>query len=223
MFWYDKMFYTVPSKVHVKTGGNKNEKKIGLAVISILICGFAFAGCAGKNDTDVAKTSQTENTQTAYQWDTTLKGSLFISDNQFGYKGYSKNVKYSEIFTEADDVKKNTTGANKYSATVREAQKFSDFSTGNVAEKYIFSTEDDLLNAVVVILTPDSGEAWSNFNERAAEAFQTVFAGKTIQKQESTAKEDGIAIMGNWQVKDDSGNSITIEFGSEIDITVKFN
>ena len=27
MFWYDKMFYTVPSKVHVKTGGNKNEKK----------------------------------------------------------------------------------------------------------------------------------------------------------------------------------------------------
>ena len=64
---------------------------------------------------------------------------------------------------------------------------------------------------------------WSNFNERAAEAFQTVFAGKTIQKQESTAKEDGIAIMGNWQVKDDSGNSITIEFGSEIDITVKFN
>ena len=38
-----------------------------------------------------------------------------------------------------------------------------------------------------------------------------------------TAKEDGIAIMGNWQVKDDSGNSITIEFGSEIDITVKFN
>ena len=91
------------------------------------------------------------------------------------------------------------------------------------AEKYIFSTEDDLLNAVVVILTPDSGEAWSNFNERAAEAFQTVFAGKTIQKQESTAKEDGIAIMGNWQVKDDSGNSITIEFGSEIDITVKFN
>ncbi len=223
MFWYDKMFYTVPSKVHVKTGGNKNEKKIGLAVISILICGFAFAGCAGKNDTDVAKTSQTENTKTAYQWDTTLKGSLFISDNQFGYKGYSKNVKYSEIFTEADDVKKNTTGANKYSATVREAQKFSDFSTGNVAEKYIFSTEDDLLNAVVVILTPDSGEAWSNFNERAAEAFQTVFAGKTIQKQESTAKEDGIAIMGNWQVKDDSGNSITIEFGSEIDITVKFN
>lgn len=223
MFWYDKMFYTVPSKVHVKIGGNKNEKKIGLAVISILICGFAFAGCAGKNDTDVAKTSQTENTQTAYQWDTTLKGSLFISDNQFGYKGYSKNVKYSEIFTEADDVKKNTTGANKYSATVREAQKFSDFSTGNVAEKYIFSTEDDLLNAVVVILTPDSGEAWSNFNERAAEAFQTVFAGKTIQKQESTAKEDGIAIMGNWQVKDDSGNSITIEFGSEIDITVKFN
>ena len=171
----------------------------------------------------MAKTSQTENTQTAYQWDTTLKGSLFISDNQFGYKGYSKNVKYSEIFTEADDVKKNTTGANKYSATVREAQKFSDFSTGNVAEKYIFSTEDDLLNAVVVILTPDSGEAWSNFNERAAEAFQTVFAGKTIQKQESTAKEDGIAIMGNWQVKDDSGNSITIEFGSEIDITVKFN
>lgn len=223
MFWYDKMFYTVPSKVHVKTGGNKNEKKIGLAVISILICGFAFAGCAGKNDTDVAKISQTENTQTAYQWDTTLKGSLFISDNQFGYKGYSKNVKYSEIFTEADAVKKNTTGANKYSATVREAQKFSDFSTGNVAEKYIFSTEDDLLNAVVVILTPDSGEAWSNFNERAAEAFQTVFAGKTIQKQESTAKEDGIAIMGNWQVKDDSGNSITIEFGSEIDITVKFN
>ena len=202
-----------------RTGGNKN----GLAVISILICGFAFAGCAGKNDTDVAKTSQTENTQTAYQWDTTLKGSLFISDNQFGYKGYSKNVKYSEIFTEADDVKKNTTGANKYSATVREAQKFSDFSTGNVAEKYIFSTEDDLLNAVVVILTPDSGEAWSNFNERAAEVFQTVFAGKTIQKQESTAKEDGIAIMGNWQVKDDSGNSITIEFGSEIDITVKFN
>lgn len=199
------------------------KKKIGLAVISILICGFAFAGCAGKNDTDVAKTSQTENTQTAYQWDTTLKGSLFISDNQFGYKGYSKNVKYSEIFTEADDVKKNTTGANKYSATVREAQKFSDFSTGNVAEKYIFSTEDDLLNAVVVILTPDSGEAWSNFNERAAEAFQTVFAGKTIQKQESTAKEGGIAIMGNWQVKDDSGNSITIEFGSEIDITVKFN
>ena len=199
------------------------KKKIGLAVISILICGFAFAGCAGKNDTDVAKTSQTENTQTAYQWDTTLKGSLFISDNQFGYKGYSKNVKYSEIFTEADDVKKNTTGANKYSATVREAQKFSDFSTGNVAEKYIFSTEDDLLNAVVVILTPDSGEAWSNFNERAAEAFQTVFAGKTIQNQESTAKEDGIAIMGNWQVKDDSGNSITIEFGSEIDITVKFN
>ena len=197
--------------------------KIGLAVISILICGFAFAGCAGKNDTDVAKISQTENTQTAYQWDTTLKGSLFISDNQFGYKGYSKNVKYSEIFTEADAVKKNTTGANKYSATVREAQKFSDFSTGNVAEKYIFSTEDDLLNAVVVILTPDSGEAWSNFNERAAEAFQTVFAGKTIQKQESTAKEDGIAIMGNWQVKDDSGNSITIEFGSEIDITVKFN
>ena len=79
------------------------KKKIGLAVISILICGFAFAGCAGKNDTDVAKTSQTENTQTAYQWDTTLKGSLFISDNQFGYKGYSKNVKYSEIFTEADD------------------------------------------------------------------------------------------------------------------------
>lgn len=223
MFWYDKMFYTVPSKVRVKTGGNKNEKKIGLAVISILICGFAFAGCAGKNDTDVAKISQTENTQTAYQWDTTLKGSLFISDNQFGYKGYSKNVKYSEIFTEADAVKKNTTGANKYSATVREAQKFSDFSTGNVAEKYIFSTEDDLLNAVVVILTPDSGEAWSNFNERAAEAFQTVFAGKTIQKQESTAKEDGIAIMGNWQVKDDSGNSITIEFGSEIDITVKFN
>ena len=223
MFWYDKMFYTVPSKVHVKTGGNKNEKKIGLAVISILICGFAFAGCAGKNDTDVAKTSQTENTQTAYQWDTTLKGSLFISDNQFGYKGYSKNVKYSEIFTEADDVKKNTTGANKYSATVREAQKFSDFSTGNVAEKYIFSTEDDLLNAVVVILTPDSGEAWSNFNERAAEAFQTVIAGKTIQKQETTAQEDGIAIMGNWQVKDDSGNSITIEFGSEIDITVKFN
>lgn len=206
-----------------RTGGNKNEKKIGLAVISILICGFAFAGCAGKNDTDVTKTSQTENTQTAYQWDTTLKGSLFISDNQFGYKGYSKNVKYSEIFTEAEDVKKNTTGANKYSATVREAQKFSDFSTGNVAEKYIFSTEDDLLNAVVVILTPDSGEAWSNFNERAAEAFQTVFAGKTIQKQESTAKEDGIAIMGNWQVKDDSGNSITIEFGSEIDITVKFN
>ena len=206
-----------------RTVGNKNEKKIGLAVISILICGFAFAGCAGKNDTDVAKTSQTENTQTAYQWDTTLKGSLFISDNQFGYKGYSKNVKYSEIFTEADDVKKNTTGANKYSATVREAQKFSDFPTGNVAEKYIFSTEDDLLNAVVVILTPDSGEAWSNFNERAAEAFQTVFAGKTIQKQESTAKEDGIAIMGNWQVKDDSGNSITIEFGSEIDITVKFN
>ena len=128
MFWYDKMFYTVPSKVHVKTGGNKNEKKkIGLAVISILICGFAFAGCAGKNDTDVAKISQTENTQTAYQWDTTLKGSLFISDNQFGYKGYSKNVKYSEIFTEADAVKKNTTGANKYSATVREAQKFSDF------------------------------------------------------------------------------------------------
>ena len=129
----------------LRQGVIKMKKKIGLAVISILICGFAFAGCAGKNDTDVAKTSQTENTQTAYQWDTTLKGSLFISDNQFGYKGYSKNVKYSEIFTEADDVKKNTTGANKYSATVREAQKFSDFSTGNVAEKYIFSTEDDLL------------------------------------------------------------------------------
>lgn len=49
------------------------------------------------------------------------------------------------------------------------------------------------------------------------------FCGKNDSKQESTAKEDGIAIMGNWQVKDDSGNSITIEFGSEIDITVKFN
>ena len=222
MFWYDKMFYTVPSKVHVKTGGNKNEKKNWFGSDINTHLRFCFCRLC-RNDTDVAKTSQTENTQTAYQWDTTLKGSLFISDNQFGYKGYSKNVKYSEIFTEADDVKKNTTGANKYSATVREAQKFSDFSTGNVAEKYIFSTEDDLLNAVVVILTPDGGEAWSNFNERAAEAFQTVFAGKTIQKQESTAKEDGIAIMGNWQVKDDSGNSITIEFGSEIDITVKFN
>ena len=204
-----------------RTGGNKNEKKNWFG--SDINTHLRFCFCRLCNDTDVAKISQTENTQTAYQWDTTLKGSLFISDNQFGYKGYSKNVKYSEIFTEADAVKKNTTGANKYSATVREAQKFSDFSTGNVAEKYIFSTEDDLLNAVVVILTPDSGEAWSNFNERAAEAFQTVFAGKTIQKQESTAKEDGIAIMGNWQVKDDSGNSITIEFGSEIDITVKFN
>lgn len=199
------------------------KRKMGLVIVSMLICSCAFAGCAEKNDATATMTSEIEKTQTAYQWDTTLKGSLFISDNQFGYKGYSKNVKYSEIFTEADDVKKNTTGANKYSATVREAQKFSDFSTGNVAEKYIFSTEDDLLNAVVVILTPDSGEAWSNFNERAVEAFQTVFAGKTIQKQESTAKEDGIAIMGNWQVKDDSGNSITIEFGSEIDITVKFN
>ncbi len=199
------------------------KRKMGLVIVSMLICSCAFAGCAEKNDATATTTSEIEKTQTEYQWDTTLRGSLFIGENQFGYKGYSKNIKYSEIFTEADDVKKNTTGANKYSATVREAQKFSDFSTGNVAEKYIFSTEDDLLNAVVVILTPDSGEAWSNFNERAAEAFQTVFAGKTIQKQESTAKEDGIAIMGNWQVKDDSGNSITIEFGSEIDITVKFN
>jgi hypothetical protein len=201
----------------------KMKRKMGLVIVSMLICSCAFAGCAEKNDATATTTSEIEKTQTEYQWDTTLRGSLFIGENQFGYKGYSKNIKYSEIFTEADDVKKNTTGANKYSATVREAQKFSDFSTGNVAEKYIFSTEDDLLNAVVVILTPDSGEAWSNFNERAAEAFQTVFAGKTIQKQESTAKEDGIAIMGNWQVKDDSGNSITIEFGSEIDITVKFN
>ena len=171
------------------------KRKMGLVIVSMLICSCAFAGCAEKNDATATTTSEIEKTQTEYQWDTTLRGSLFIGENQFGYKGYSKNIKYSEIFTEADDVKKNTTGANKYSATVREAQKFSDFSTGNVAEKYIFSTEDDLLNAVVVILTPDSGEAWSNFNERAAEAFQTVFAGKTIQKQESTAKEDGIAIM----------------------------
>lgn len=217
------IFYSTLKKYVLRQRVMKMKRKMGLVIVSMLICSCAFAGCAEKNDATATTTSEIEKTQTAYQWDTTLKGSLFISDNQFGYKGYSKNVKYSEIFTEADDVKKNTTGANKYSATVREAQKFSDFSTGNVAEKYIFSTEDDLLNAVVVILTPDSGEAWSNFNERAAEAFQTVFAGKTIQKQESTAKEDGIAIMGNWQVKDDSGNSITIEFGSEIDITVKFN
>ena len=117
------------------------KRKMGLVIVSMLICSCAFAGCAEKNDATATTTSEIEKTQTAYQWDTTLKGSLFISDNQFGYKGYSKNVKYSEIFTEADDVKKNTTGANKYSATVREAQKFSDFSTGNVAEKYIFSTE----------------------------------------------------------------------------------
>lgn len=196
----------------------KMKRKIGLVIVSMLICSCAFAGCAEKNDATATTTSQTE-----YQWDTTLRGSLFIGENQFGYKGYSKNVNYSEVFTESDNVKKNTMGADKYSVTVREAQKFSDFSTGNVAEKYIFSTKDDLLNAVVVILTPDSGEAWNDFNERAAEAFQTFFAGKTIQKQESTAKEDGIAIMGNWQIKDGSGNSITIEFGSEIDITVKFN
>lgn len=209
--------------MHVKTGGNKMKKKIGLAVISYSFAVLLLPVVQERMIQMWQKLRRQKTHRQRINGISTLKGSLFISDNQFGYKGYSKNVKYSEIFTEADDVKKNTTGANKYSATVREAQKFSDFSTGNVAEKYIFSTEDDLLNAVVVILTPDSGEAWSNFNERAAEAFQTVFAGKTIQKQESTAKEDGIAIMGNWQVKDDSGNSITIEFGSEIDITVKFN
>lgn len=194
------------------------KRKISLLIVLMLICSFDFVGCAGKNGT-----ADVKNTQTEYKWDATLKGALFVSESEIGYKGYSKNVKYSEIFAETDDVKKNTIGADKYSVTVRKAQQFSDFSVGNVAEKYIFSTEDDLLNTVVLILTPNSGEEWNDFNERAAEVFQTIFAGKTIQKQESSAKEDGIAIMGNWQIKDGNGNSIVIEFGSEIDITVKFN
>lgn len=55
MFGMIRCFIQYRLRCTLRQGVIKMKKKIGLAVISILICGFAFAGCAGKNDTDVAK------------------------------------------------------------------------------------------------------------------------------------------------------------------------
>jgi hypothetical protein len=160
---------------------------------------------------------------TDYVWDNSLQGLLMSNDN-FMFHGIPKDAIYSKVVSDqsiSSDNHKNTIGLS-YNITSFESRAFNDIDIHKTIEKYIFTCSSDKIQSVMLILTPYEDENISAFNEKISTYFIDHFSSYLIKENKPTTKDNGTIIKGNQTFQDSQGNNIFVEYGSDIDIILRY-